>query len=98
MAGTPDRTFHGIGVSAGTAVGPLVVVTPPPAAPVDEPPAADTAAAFEQVKSVLEQVAAGLEAKAQVASDHAKPILRGRRPDGARSGSGDGHRRPAQRW
>ncbi|MGC3954301.1 MAG: phosphoenolpyruvate--protein phosphotransferase [Propionicimonas sp.] len=75
MPGTEDRTFHGIGVSAGTAVGPLVVVTPPPTAPADEPPAADPAAAIEQVKGVLEDVANGLQAKAAVASDHAKPIL-----------------------
>ena len=75
MPGTEDRVFHGIGVSAGTAVGPLVVVTPPPTAPADEPPAADPAAAFEQVKSVLEQVAGGLEAKAQIANAHARPIL-----------------------
>lgn len=75
MTGTEHRTFHGIGVSAGTAVGPLVVVTPPPTAPADEPAAADAAAALAQVKGVLEDVAAGLQAKAKVAGDHAKPIL-----------------------
>lgn len=69
------RTFHGIGVSAGTAVGPLVVVSPPPTAPADEPPAADPAAAIAQVNGVLADVASGLEAKALIASDHAKPIL-----------------------
>ena len=69
------RTFHGIGVSAGTAVGPLVVVTPAPTAPADEPAAADPAAAIAQVNSVLADVAGGLEAKAKIASDHAKPIL-----------------------
>ncbi len=74
MPGT-DRTFHGIGVSAGTAVGPLVVVTPPPTAPADEPPAADPAAAVAHVKDVLEAVAGGLQAEAATANDHAKPIL-----------------------
>lgn len=69
------RTFHGIGVSAGTAVGPLVVVTPPPKAPADEPATTDAAAASAQVHGVLDQVAAGLEARAAVAGDHAKPIL-----------------------
>ncbi len=69
------RTFHGIGVSAGTAVGPLVVVTPPPTAPADEPSAADPTAAIAQVNGVLADVAGSLEAKALTASDHAKPIL-----------------------
>lgn len=75
MAGIETRTFHGIGVSAGTAVGPLVVVTPPPVAPADEPAAADPAAALTSVKDVLEQVAKSLEAKAAIAGDHARPIL-----------------------
>ena len=75
MAGIETRTFHGIGVSAGTAVGPLVVVTPPPVAPADEPAAPDPAAALTSVKEVLEQVAKGLEAKAAIAGDHARPIL-----------------------
>ncbi len=75
MAGIETRTFHGIGVSAGTAVGPLVVVTPAPVAPADEPAAPDPAAALTSVKEVLEQVAKGLEAKAAIAGDHARPIL-----------------------
>jgi len=75
MPGSEHRTFHGIGVSAGTAVGPLVVVTPPPVAPGDEPATTDAEQAFAQVKGILEQVAAGLDAKAAVAADHAKPIL-----------------------
>ncbi len=75
MAGNQTRTFHGIGVSAGTAVGPLVVVSPAPVAPADEPAAQDAAAALAQVKDVLEAVARSLEAKAAVAGDHARPIL-----------------------
>lgn len=68
-------TFHGIGVSAGTAVGPLVAVTPPPTAPADEAPTTDAAAASGVVRGVLEDVAAGLEARAAVAAAHARPIL-----------------------
>jgi phosphotransferase system enzyme I (PtsI) len=68
-------TFHGIGVSAGTAVGPLVVVTPAPKAPTDEAPTTDAAAAADVVRGVLEDVAVGLEARAAKASDHARPIL-----------------------
>lgn len=75
MSGSEHRTFHGIGVSAGTAVGPLVVVTPPPTAPADEPAPTDVEAALTEVNGVLEDVARSLEAKAAVAGDHAKPIL-----------------------
>ncbi|HRA07814.1 MAG TPA: phosphoenolpyruvate--protein phosphotransferase [Propionicimonas sp.] len=75
MSDALHTTFHGIGVSAGTAVGPLVVVTPPPTAPADEAPTTDAAAATELVKGVLADVAAGLDARAATAGDHAKPIL-----------------------
>ena len=68
-------TFHGIGVSAGTAVGPLVLVTPAPKAPTDEAPTTDAAAAADVVRGVLEDVAVGLEARAAKASEHARPIL-----------------------
>ena len=68
-------TFHGIGVSAGTAVGPLVLVTPAPTAPADEAPTTDASAAAVVVRGVLEDVAKGLEARAAGASDHARPIL-----------------------
>ncbi len=68
-------TFHGIGVSAGTAVGPLVLVTPAPTAPADEAPTTDAAAAASVVRGVLEDVAVGLEARAAKASEHARPIL-----------------------
>lgn len=71
----PHITFHGIGVSAGTAVGPLVLVTPAPQAPADEPPTTDPAAAAEIVLAVLNDVAVGLETRAASASAHAKPIL-----------------------
>ncbi len=70
------RTFHGIGVSAGTAVGPLAVVVPPLTAPANEAPTTDAVTTAATVRRVLEDVAAGLEAKAGIASEQAKPILK----------------------
>lgn len=67
--------LHGIGVSAGVAVGPLVIVAPPPTAPADEPPTTDAAAASATVRETLAAVASGLTAKAATADAHAKPIL-----------------------
>jgi phosphoenolpyruvate-protein phosphotransferase (PTS system enzyme I) len=69
------NTFHGIGVSAGTAVGPLVVVSAPPAPPADEPATTDPVAAAALVREAFEAVATGLEARAVAADAHAKPIL-----------------------
>ena len=68
-------TLSGIGVSAGVAVGPLVIVNPPPTAPSDEAPTTDAAAASQQVRDTLKAVADGLTAKAAKADAHAKPIL-----------------------
>ena len=48
-----SRTFHGIGVSAGTAVGPLVVVTPAPKPAADEAPTTDAAAASAVVRTQI---------------------------------------------
>lgn len=75
MSDATPGTFHGIGVSAGTAVGPLVLVAAPPKPAADEPATTDAAAAGERVREVLEAVAAGLEARAAVADAHARPIL-----------------------
>ncbi len=74
-AGELHTTFHGIGVSAGTAFGPLVVVTPPPTAPADEAPTTDAVAAAAKVRGVLEDVATSLEGRAAAADAHARPIL-----------------------
>jgi len=68
-------TLSGIGVSAGVAVGPLVIVSPPPLPPADEPPTTDAAAASSKVRDTLKAVADGLQAKAANADAHAKPIL-----------------------
>jgi phosphoenolpyruvate-protein phosphotransferase (PTS system enzyme I) len=75
MADLTLNTFHGIGVSAGTAVGRLVVVCAPPKPPADEPATTDPAGAGVLVREALEAVASGLEARAAAASDHARPIL-----------------------
>lgn len=69
-----ERALHGIGVSAGTAVGPLVRLTPPPTALVDETPG-DPAVEGERVSAALTRVSDGLLARAAQADDHAKPIL-----------------------
>ncbi|MFT4295071.1 MAG: phosphoenolpyruvate--protein phosphotransferase [Micropruina sp.] len=68
-------TLSGIGVSAGVAVGPLVLVSPPPTPPAGEAPVADPAAASAQVRDTLKAVADGYLAKAANADAHAKPIL-----------------------
>ncbi len=67
--------LSGIGVSAGVAVGPLVVVSAPPSPPADEAPTTDAVAAATTVRDTLAAVAAGLTARAVTADAHAKPIL-----------------------
>lgn len=69
------KTFHGTGVSAGTAVGPLVVVSQAPRPPANEQPTTDSVTAVARVGEVMEAVAGGLEARALKASDSARPIL-----------------------
>jgi phosphoenolpyruvate-protein phosphotransferase (PTS system enzyme I) len=75
MADLPLNTFHGIGVSAGTAVGRLVVVSAPPKPPADEPATTDALQAGAQVREALEAVASGLEGRAATANERARPIL-----------------------
>lgn len=70
-----NTTLSGIGVSAGVAVGPLVIVSPPPSPPANEAPTTDAAAAGEKVRDTLKAVGDGLLAKAANADAHAKPIL-----------------------
>ena len=54
-------TRHGIGVSPGIAVGPVVQVLPPVRPPEKEPAAADPAEAGKRIRAVLESVAATLD-------------------------------------
>ncbi|MDO5735337.1 MAG: phosphoenolpyruvate--protein phosphotransferase [Propionibacteriaceae bacterium] len=67
--------LHGIGVSAGMAIGNVVQV--PPAAPFspDEPATTDSASAIEKVHKALEQVASGLEARMATVPEHARAVL-----------------------
>jgi phosphotransferase system enzyme I (PtsI) len=69
------ETRHGIGVSPGTAFGPVVQVRPPVRPPADEPAPADAEAALTEVKAAFEAVAQDLEARAARADDTAQQIL-----------------------
>jgi len=70
------ETRHGIGVSPGTAYGPVVQVAPPVRPPADEPAPLDPDAALVDVKAALETVARSLEARAAAADDTAQQILK----------------------
>ncbi len=69
------QVLHGIGVSAGTASGPAVVVHPAPGVDVAEARTTDATAAGERVRAAMASVADGLLDKARTAPDTAKPIL-----------------------
>lgn len=69
------RVISGIGVSAGTATGPVVQVRPAPGFAADEPATQDAALALGRVTAALEAVAVALEARLPKAPDHAKPVL-----------------------
>ena len=68
-------TRHGIGVSPGIAVGPVVQVRPPVRPPEKEPVSADPAAAGKLIRKVLESVAATLDDLAGRAEPTAQQIL-----------------------
>ncbi|MHA5283788.1 phosphoenolpyruvate--protein phosphotransferase [Corynebacterium sp. CQ3829_602738] len=72
-----NRTvLHGIGVSAGTASGPIAVVTPAVGIDEHEPASTDPEADSERIRAVLHDVAASLSARAEHAnSDSAKAVL-----------------------
>ncbi len=74
MAATQTR--QGIGVSPGTAYGPVVQVAPPVRPPADEPAPADTDTALAEVKAAFESVAVALEGRARHADDTAQQILK----------------------
>lgn len=71
----PHEVRHGIGVSSGTATGPVVQVRPAPSYDESEPATSDAAAAGQRVRDALEAVATGLSARIARANEHAKPIL-----------------------
>src|SRR3954454_7917331 len=67
--------LQGIGVSAGCAAGPVVLVGRPPTVPADEPATTDPEAAWARVAEALEAVAADLEKRAIAAGGDAQEIL-----------------------
>ncbi|HET7475383.1 MAG TPA: phosphoenolpyruvate--protein phosphotransferase [Dermatophilaceae bacterium] len=76
MSGRDSEAQHyGIGVSAGTAVGPVVQVRPPVRPPADEAAAADPAEAGKRIREVMESVAVTLEERAAKADATARQIL-----------------------
>ena len=68
-------TRYGIGVSPGTAVGPVIQVRPPVRPPEDEPAAADSASSGQVIRQVLESVAGTLDDRAARADAKAQQIL-----------------------
>jgi len=76
MAGESSETLRGIGVSGGTAHGPVVKVAPAVRPPEDEPATTDPDAALSRVKAAYEQVAVDLEARAGRSDDTAQQILK----------------------
>lgn len=70
-----DSTRRGIGVSPGSAYGPVVLVAPPVRAPEGEPAAADPELALTEVKAAFESVARDLEERAGRVDDTAAEIL-----------------------
>ncbi|WP_265520693.1 phosphoenolpyruvate--protein phosphotransferase [Oerskovia flava] len=68
--------LHGIGVGRGGAVGPVVTVARPVAAPTDEQPPTDRAAAQESVLAAFGTVADGLLAQSAAATGAAAPVLK----------------------
>ena len=76
---TSPRTRHGIGVSPGTAYGPVVLVAPPVRPPAHEEAAGDEegqAAALADVRAAFESVAVSLEERATRVDDTAQQILK----------------------
>jgi phosphotransferase system enzyme I (PtsI) len=73
---TPGEVRQGIGVSPGTAYGPVVQVAPPVRPPQNEPAAADAEQAAADVAQAFADVAAALDAKAEHVVDTAQAILK----------------------
>ncbi|WP_295033075.1 phosphoenolpyruvate--protein phosphotransferase [uncultured Microbacterium sp.] len=70
------EVWQGIGVSPGTAYGPVVQVAPPVQPPQDEPAPADAEQAAADVARAFADVAAALDAKAEHVVDTAQAILK----------------------
>jgi phosphotransferase system enzyme I (PtsI) len=74
--GGTSETRQGIGVSPGTAYGPVVQVAPPVRPPAGEPAVDDQEAALADVKAAFESVAVSLEERATRVDDTAQQILK----------------------
>jgi len=72
---SPLDTRHGIGVSPGIAVGPVVQVRPPVRPPADEPAPPDPAESGQLIRQVLESVGQTLDERAARADATAQQIL-----------------------
>lgn len=76
MSNTPaHQILHGIGVSAGTASGPAVLIIPAPGVDTSEPPSTDAVADGQRVRDAMKAVGAALLTKAEHAPESTKPIL-----------------------
>ena len=73
---TQPETRHGIGVSPGTAYGPVVQVAPPVRPPAGEGAVDDEEAALADVRAAFESVAVSLEERATRVDDTAQQILK----------------------
>ncbi|WP_394280668.1 phosphoenolpyruvate--protein phosphotransferase [Corynebacterium sp.] len=67
--------IHGVGVSAGTAFGPAVFITPPVGVDTNEPACTNPEEDTARIKEVFQQVADGLNARADEAPETSKAIL-----------------------
>jgi len=72
---TATRVLHGIGVSAGTASGPVVIIHRAPAPDPDEPATTDPALASRQLRAAMRAVAAALTERASTAPAAARAVL-----------------------
>ncbi len=73
---THAETRQGIGVSPGTAYGPVVQVAPPVRPPRDEPGVDDQDVALGDIRAAFESVAVSLEQRATLVDDTAQQILK----------------------
>ena len=72
---TTLHVLHGIGVSAGTVTGPVVIVRGAPGPDPDEPATTDPALASQKVRAAMQAVAAALTERARTAPAAARAIL-----------------------
>ena len=91
------ETRQGIGVSPGSAYGPVVQVAPPVRPPADEPAVEDREAALADVRAAFESVAAGAGGQGPPRRRHGPADPQGHGPHRPGQGSGQGRRQAARR-